>query len=150
MKITLIELNLQCSTVTYQSALTLISDFFLSSEVMTTWQTDSVAYKLKPRSFHKSAHLWVHSVDFHPSVNCAWQDAEVRTAHYNKLKNIFKGSCQNNDTILVISDTSVKNDIVISVSHIRREHEIIKKTIHHAMNVISTRAEIFVIRCGIS
>ena len=24
-------------------------------------------------SFHKSAHLWVHSVDFHPGVNCTWQ-----------------------------------------------------------------------------
>jgi len=36
-------------------------------------QTDSIAYKLKPRLLHKSAHLWVHSADFHPSVNCAWQ-----------------------------------------------------------------------------
>ena len=35
-------------------------------------QTDSVAHKLKPRSFHKSAHLRVHSADFHPSVNHAW------------------------------------------------------------------------------
>jgi len=40
---------------------------------VTTRQTDSVAHKLKPRSFHKSAHLWVHSADFHSSVNCAWQ-----------------------------------------------------------------------------
>ena len=36
-------------------------------------QTDGAAHKLKPRSFHKSAHLRVHSVDFHPSVNCIWQ-----------------------------------------------------------------------------
>ena len=49
------------------------SDFSPLSEVATMWQTDSTAYKLKPRSFHKSAHLWVHSVDFHPSVNHAWQ-----------------------------------------------------------------------------
>jgi len=73
MKITLIELNLWCSMATYQSALTSISDFSLLSEVVTTWQTDSAAYKLKPRSIHKSAHLWVHSADFYPSVNCAWQ-----------------------------------------------------------------------------
>ena len=57
MKITLIELNLQCSMATHQSALTLISDFFLSSEVVTMWQTDSAAHKLKSRLFHKSAHL---------------------------------------------------------------------------------------------
>ena len=71
MKITLIELDLQCSMVTHQSALTLISDFFLSSEVTIMQQTDGAAYKLKPRPFHKSTHLRVHSVDFHPSVNCA-------------------------------------------------------------------------------
>ena len=71
MKITLIELNLQCSTATHQSVLTPISDFFLSSEVVTIWQIDSAAHKLKPRSFHKSAYLQVHSVDFHPGVNCA-------------------------------------------------------------------------------
>jgi len=57
MKITLIELDLWCSMVTHQSALTSISDFFLSSKVVTTWQIDGTAYKLKPRPFHKSAHL---------------------------------------------------------------------------------------------
>ena len=59
--------------VTYQSALTSISDFSLSSKVATTQQTDSVAHKLKPRLFYKSAHLQFHSVDFHPGMNCAWQ-----------------------------------------------------------------------------
>jgi len=52
MKITLIELDLQCLMATHQSALTSISDFFLLFEIATTQQTDSAAYKLKPRSFH--------------------------------------------------------------------------------------------------
>ena len=55
--------------VTHQSALTSISDFFPSSEVVTTWQTDGAAHKLKPRLFHKSTHLRVHPADFHPGVN---------------------------------------------------------------------------------
>ena len=55
---------------THQSVLTLT---WTSSKVVTTWQTNSVAYKLKPRSFYKSTHLRVHSADFHPGVNCAWQ-----------------------------------------------------------------------------
>jgi len=58
---------------THHSALTPISDFFLSSEVATMQQTDSAAHKLKPRSFYKSTYLRVYSADFHPSVNCAWQ-----------------------------------------------------------------------------
>jgi len=73
MKITLIELNLWYSIVTHQSALTPISDFFPSSKVATTWQTDGTVYKLKPRSFYKSVHLQVHFVDFYSSVNCVWQ-----------------------------------------------------------------------------
>ena len=39
----------------HQSVLTPISDFFPSSEVVTTQQTNGTAHKLKPRSFHKSA-----------------------------------------------------------------------------------------------
>ena len=58
---------------THHSALTPIPDFSPSSEVVTTWKTDGAVHKLKPRSFHKFAHLWVHSADFHPSVNHAWQ-----------------------------------------------------------------------------
>ena len=57
MKITLIELNLQCLMATHQLALTLISDFFLSSEVATTQQTDGTAHKLKPRLFYKFTYL---------------------------------------------------------------------------------------------
>ena len=58
---------------THHSALTPIPDFSPSSEVVTTWKTDGAVHKLKPRSFYKFAHLWVHSADFHPSVNHAWQ-----------------------------------------------------------------------------
>ena len=58
---------------THQSVLTPTQTFSLSSEVVTMWQTDGTAHKLKPRSFHKSAHLRVHSADFHPSVNHTWQ-----------------------------------------------------------------------------
>ena len=54
---------------THQSALTLILDFFPISEVATMQQINGAAHKLKPRSFHKSAHLQVYSADFHPSVN---------------------------------------------------------------------------------
>ena len=65
MKIALIELNLQCSMMTHQLVFTPILDFFLSSEVATTQQTDSTVYKLKPRSFHKFMHLQANPTDFH-------------------------------------------------------------------------------------
>ena len=52
--------------MTYHSALTPTRTPSPSSEVATMQQTDGAAHKLKPRSFYKSAHLWVHSADFHP------------------------------------------------------------------------------------
>ena len=65
MKITLIELNLQCSAVIHQSVLTPILDFFLSSEVAITQQLDSTTYKLKPRLFYKFTYLQANSTDFY-------------------------------------------------------------------------------------
>ena len=59
--------------MTHQSVLTSTRTFSHLSEVATMWQTDSAAHKLKPRSFHKSTYLQVHSADFHPGVNHAWQ-----------------------------------------------------------------------------
>ena len=59
--------------MTHQLVLTSTWTFPPSSEVATTRQTDGTAHKLKPRLFHKSAYLQVHSADFHPGVNRAWQ-----------------------------------------------------------------------------
>ena len=58
---------------THQLVLTPTWTFSPLSEVTTIQQTDGAAHKLKPRSFHKSAYLQVHSADFHPGVNHAWQ-----------------------------------------------------------------------------
>ena len=95
-----------------------------------------------------------HLVDTFPDhfsfhlVNC--KDTDTRIAHHNNLKNIYENSHNNHEFILIITDVSVKNNTAASVLHIQREHEIIVKTIYHAINVLSTEAEMFAIRCGIS
>jgi len=53
-----------------------------------------------------------------------YKDAEARTAYHNKLENIFEDSSQSNDIILIISDTSIKNNITTLILHIRREYDI--------------------------
>jgi len=50
------------------------------------------------------------------TVEC--KDAEARTAHLNKLKNIYQNSSINPNIVSIISDASVKNNIAMSVSHI--------------------------------
>jgi len=49
----------------HQLVLTSILNFSLPLEIVTIWQTDSIAHKLKPRLFHKSTYLWVHLADFY-------------------------------------------------------------------------------------
>ena len=53
-------------------------------------------------------------------------------------------------TTLVITDTSIKNDIATSVSHVHIVNCSLTKTVHHASFVTSTKAELFAIRCGIN
>jgi len=84
-----------------------------------------------------------------PQKIVKYKDAEVRAAHLNKLENVYQSSSNSSETIFIISDTSVKNNIATSVSHPQREHNI-RKTVHHAMNISSTEAKLFTIRCDIS
>ena len=50
----------------------------------------------------------------------------------------------------MITDASIKNDIAISISHIHSMNSLLTKTVHHALFVTSTEAELFAIRCGIN
>ena len=119
---------------THHTALTSTQTSSPSSEVVTTRQTDGTAHKLKLRSFHKSAHLRVHSVDFHLSVNHVWHLCYSSNPH----------------AAIVIMDASIKNDIATSISHIHLANCPLIKTVHHASFVTSMEAELFAIRCGIN
>ena len=79
-----------------------------------------------------------------------WKDANAKIAHCNKLNNIYKGSLIDQNMVLIISDASVKNNITTSVLYIHRDQDIIAKTIYHAMNIASTEAELFAIKCDIN
>ena len=94
-----------------------------------------------------------HLIDYFPDsfsfhlTSC--KNANTKTAHHNKLEKLYKKSSHNQDTILIISDMSIRSNVIILVSCIQREHKIIAKTIYHAMNVLSIEAELFVIKCRI-
>jgi len=47
-------------------------------------------------------------------------------------------------------NTSIHNNIAISVIHIYREYDIIAKSIYHAMNITFIETELFAIRYSIS
>ena len=47
-------------------------------------------------------------------------------------------------------DASVKSNVTTSITHIYVHNKPIIKMLHHAINVMSTKAELFAIRCGIN
>ena len=53
-------------------------------------------------------------------------------------------------TALVVTNASIKNDIATLVLHIHIHNYPLIKMVHHTAFVISTEAELFTIRCGIS
>jgi len=52
--------------------------------------------------------------------------------------------------VTVISDTSIKNQVAISIVHVHSYDNPVKKTIHHVVKVTTTEAKLFAIRCGIN
>jgi len=53
-------------------------------------------------------------------------------------------------SIVVVSDTSIKNQVATSIAYIHIHDSPVVKIIHHAINVTTTEAELFTIRYGIN
>jgi len=53
-------------------------------------------------------------------------------------------------TAFIVTDASIKNDIATSVLHLHIANHPLVKTVHHAVFITSTEAELFAIRCGIN
>ncbi len=78
------------------------------------------------------------------------EKSEVKNAYLCFLDKIFDNSLSNFNTVLVISDASVKNNITTLILHIHQGSNIIAKTIHYAINVTFTEMELFSVRYGIN
>ena len=68
----------------------------------------------------------------------------------HQLDNITIKSSNNTSHTPVITDASVKNNIATSISHIHIRDKPTTETLHHTVNIMSTEAELFAIRCGIN
>jgi len=67
-----------------------------------------------------------------------------------ELDNLTIKSSLSSSVALVASDASIKNNIATSISHIHMVDKPLTRIIHQAVNVTSTEAELFAIRCGIN
>ena len=97
-----------------------------------------LAFNSLNQEFSPGSHLINNFHNYFSFYLASHKNTDTKTTHQNKLKNLYEESSNNQDTILIISDICVKNNVAISVLDIWRGHEIIMKTVYHTMNISLT------------
>jgi len=70
--------------------------------------------------------------------------------YIHKLNKITFQVSSNSKIAIVVSDTSIKNQVTISIAYIHIHDSPVIKTIYYAINITSTKAKLFAIRCDIN
>ena len=96
-------------------------------------------------------HRLIDTYSSHISINSTnYSSNESKNSHCKKLNEIILEFPSNLRTIVVISDMSIKNNVISSISHIHSFSNPLKKTIHHIVNITPTETELFTIRYSIN
>ena len=105
-------------------------------------------------SLNEEFHLGKRLVDTFPNhffFHKANRSSNNSKNHYcNLLNNIVLNALLNLSTVIIVSDTSIKNNVTMSITHIHLFNSPLKKTLHHAINVTSMEAKLFTIRYEIN
>jgi len=56
----------------------------------------------------------------------------------------------NANLVIVVFNTSIRNNVATSIAHIHSYFKPIKKEIHYTVNITTTKAELFAIKCKIN
>ena len=70
--------------------------------------------------------------------------------HMEELNNATLRTLSNTSSSIIIFNTSIKNHVTMSISHIYLHNRSIIKTIYRVVNITTTKAELFTIWCGIN
>ena len=84
---------------------------------------------------------------FHLFKRCS---DETFKSQSQQLDNLTIVSSSDSSHALVVTDTSIKNNVATSIAYIHVHDKPVIKMIHHTVNVLTTEAELFAIMCGIN
>jgi len=84
---------------------------------------------------------------FH-QANC--KDKCSKSTHLHNLNDIVLNVSLYLNLVVVISDASIRNNVAISITYIYLHSNPVKKTLYHAIGMISSEPELFAIRCSIN
>jgi len=96
---------------------------------------------------HRIIDIFASCFSFHSFSN--HNDQNLKSC-IQQLDNLAFESSSILSNALVITDTSIKNNITTFISHIHIHNKLVTKILYHVVNVISTEVELFAIRCGIN
>lgn len=71
-------------------------------------------------------------------------------SHLQQLDALAIESSTSSSTALMITDTSVKNNVTSSIAHIHVRNKPIVKVLHNTVNITLSEAEFFALKCGIN
>jgi len=71
-------------------------------------------------------------------------------AHAHQLDNMVIKVSSSSSTAIVVTNASIKNDIVTLILHMHIHDNPIAKIVYHMVHVTSTEAELFTMRCSIN
>jgi len=89
-------------------------------------------------------------IDIFPSYFSFHSSNRKSKKSLHNLDNITLQVSANLQSAIVVSDTSIKNQVATSIAYIYVHNNPVIKTIHHAINITTTKAELFTIRCSIN
>jgi len=89
-------------------------------------------------------------IDIFPSYFSFHSSNRKSKKSLHNLDNITLQVSANLQSAIVVSDTSIKNQVATSIAYVYVHNNPVIKTIHHAINITTTKAELFTIRCSIN
>ena len=102
---------------------------------------DKFCLRLRLIDFFSSCFL------FHKADCCS---NKSKRAYCNKLNELVFNVSNEPDTVIVVLDTSIKDNIATSIAHIHSFNNPLKKMLYHAINITSTEARLFALKYGIN
>jgi len=78
------------------------------------------------------------------------KSTKTRKTYLCKLNKIIFNTSDDPKAAVIVLDASIKNSVTMSIAHIHVYNSSVVKTIHYIINIISTKAELFTIRCGLN
>ena len=75
---------------------------------------------------------------------------ESKICHCNILNNIMFNVTLEPNIVVIISNASIKNNVATSITHIHLFNSLLKKILHHTINITLTEAELFALRYRIN